>query len=91
MKYFQIAAVSAVVNKEQVMAFIFRNYTLSYKIQSQYFGSHQYALWEAARASAAAPSYFEECKLGDLLHQVNVEKSHTSILSNPICVWQIHK
>ena len=36
-------------------------------------GSTKYKLWEAVRASAAAPSYFEECKLDELLHQVSAE------------------
>ncbi|TGZ50129.1 Calcium-independent phospholipase A2-gamma [Temnothorax longispinosus] len=52
----KFAAISAVVNHEHVMAYVFRNYTFPHGVESQYMGSHKYKLWEAVRASAAAPS-----------------------------------
>ena len=34
-------------------------------------GSSRYKVWEAIQASAAAPGYFQECRIGDMLHQVS--------------------
>lgn len=45
-----------------------------------YCGTHSAKVWEAVRASSAAPTYFEEFKLGDYLHQVG-----KYVFSDPYC------
>ena len=66
-----MSTVSTVVNKGQnVLAYVFRNYSHPPRVQSQYMGGYNYQIWEAVRASAAAPTYFEDFQTGDLMHLV---------------------
>ncbi|XP_026462387.1 calcium-independent phospholipase A2-gamma-like [Ctenocephalides felis] len=65
----KLSAISCIANASDTAAFVFRNYTLPWRIHSVYCGTHSAKVWEAVRASSAAPTYFEEFKLGDYLHQ----------------------
>ncbi|XP_066249410.1 calcium-independent phospholipase A2-gamma-like [Euwallacea similis] len=65
----KICVVSAVVNQSQLSAYAFRNYALPWRFQSEYEGTFNAQVWQAARASAAAPTFFEEFRISDLIHQ----------------------
>ncbi|XP_057222101.1 calcium-independent phospholipase A2-gamma isoform X2 [Malurus melanocephalus] len=66
----KVAAVSTIVNRgTPLKAFVFRNYNHFPGVKSHYMGGCQYKLWQAIRASSAAPGYFQEYVLGSDLHQ----------------------
>ncbi|CAL8359326.1 unnamed protein product [Lota lota] len=66
----KVSAVSAIVNQgTPLKAYVFRNYNLMPGVRSHYLGGCQHQLWQALRASSAAPGYFQEFALGTDLHQ----------------------
>ena len=65
----KMAIVSTATNLPTLTPFVFRNYNLPPNTPSQYPGSCNAHVWEAVRASSAAPGYFEEYKLRDIVHQ----------------------
>lgn len=66
----KVSAVSAIVNRGlPLKAYVFRNYRLMPGVRSHYLGDCKHKMWQAIRASSAAPGYFEEFVLGKDLHQ----------------------
>ncbi|KAJ8002668.1 hypothetical protein DPEC_G00161280 [Dallia pectoralis] len=66
----KVAAVSTIVNRgTPLKAYVFRNYNLQPGVRSHYLGGCEHQLWQAVRASSAAPGYFQEFALGTDLHQ----------------------
>ena len=79
------------MNQERVAPYVFRTYAFNRSVRSRYSGGNRYKMWEAVRASAAAPSYFEEIKLGNNLHQdggVLVNNPTSVALSEAKNIWQ---
>lgn len=64
-------AISAIVNLPTLEPYLFRNYELhpSSKPLSHFDGGSSHRIWEAVRASTAAPGYFEEFTLNKHVHQ----------------------
>lgn len=70
----QVSAVSAVVNwGTGPKAFVFRNYNHKPGSLSRYAGGSNCQMWQAVRASSAAPGYFQEFLLQSDIHQVGDE------------------
>lgn len=69
--FVQVSAVSAVVNwGTSPKAFVFRNYNHKPGALSRYAGASGCQMWQAVRASSAAPGYFQEFPLQSDIHQV---------------------
>ncbi|KAF1757226.1 hypothetical protein GCK72_013681 [Caenorhabditis remanei] len=65
----RLAIVSSIVNLPTIQPYIFRNYDHPAGRDSHYRGGSEHCLWKAIQASAAAPLYFSEVKLDNLLLQ----------------------
>uniref|UniRef100_A0A8C2A3P7 Patatin-like phospholipase domain containing 8 n=2 Tax=Cyprinus carpio TaxID=7962 RepID=A0A8C2A3P7_CYPCA len=66
----KVSAVSTIVNRGlPLKAYVFRNYNFLPGVRSHYLGGCQHKMWQAIRASSAAPGYFQEFVLGNDLHQ----------------------
>ncbi|GBP56386.1 Calcium-independent phospholipase A2-gamma [Eumeta japonica] len=66
----KMALVSCVVNYgSRLSPFLFRTYETPFRVRSVFPGTSQAQIWQAVRASAAAPTYFSEYKLHGLVHQ----------------------
>ncbi|XP_056429902.1 calcium-independent phospholipase A2-gamma [Hyla sarda] len=82
----KVSAVSTIVNRGiPLKAFVFRNYNHFPGVKSPYIGGCQYNLWQAIRASSAAPGYFQEYVLGNDLHQDG------GLLINNPCALAVHE
>ncbi|XP_038578144.1 calcium-independent phospholipase A2-gamma-like isoform X3 [Micropterus salmoides] len=82
----KVSAVSAVVNwGTSPKAFVFRNYNHKPGSLSRYAGSSGCQMWQAVRASSAAPGYFQEFPL-----QSDVHQDGGIILNNP-CALAVHE
>lgn len=82
----KVSAVSAVVNwGTSPKAFVFRNYNHTPGSLSRYAGGSGYQMWEAVRASSAAPGYFQEFTLQSDIHQDG------GILLNNPCALAVHE
>ncbi|XP_010893434.2 calcium-independent phospholipase A2-gamma [Esox lucius] len=66
----KVSAVSTIVNRGlPLKAYVFRNYSMLPGVRSHYLGDCKHKMWQAIRASSAAPGYFQEYTLGKDLHQ----------------------
>uniref|UniRef100_UPI00358FB87F calcium-independent phospholipase A2-gamma n=1 Tax=Myxine glutinosa TaxID=7769 RepID=UPI00358FB87F len=82
----KVAVVSTVVNRgANPKLFVFRNYNHRPGARPHYAGSCQHKIWQATRASSAAPGFFEECQLGADLHQDG------ALLANNPCGVAVHE
>lgn len=62
----KMSAVSTLVNVPKWQNFMFRNYNLPPGVYSDYPGNCKQKVWEAVRASSAAPAFYQEITLGNL-------------------------
>lgn len=59
---------SSLANAHPPQPYLFRNYNLPVDQPSLYPGSCSHKVWEALRATTAAPGYFDEMLIGKSIH-----------------------
>ncbi|OQV23976.1 Calcium-independent phospholipase A2-gamma [Hypsibius exemplaris] len=69
MRSSRFAVVSSKMDEPDCTPYIFRSYGLPCGSASHYEGSSKHKVWEACRASTAAPGFFAEFRLDGIVHQ----------------------
>lgn len=64
----KVFVVSSIMSRSPQELHVFRNYTYPLGHESRYAGTSEAQLWEALRASSAAPTYFSEILVNGELH-----------------------
>eukprot|EP00172_Hildenbrandia_rubra_P001858 Plantae.Rhodophyta-Hildenbrandia_rubra.ctg24719.p1 GENE.Plantae.Rhodophyta-Hildenbrandia_rubra.ctg24719~~Plantae.Rhodophyta-Hildenbrandia_rubra.ctg24719.p1 ORF type:complete len:776 (-),score=172.92 Plantae.Rhodophyta-Hildenbrandia_rubra.ctg24719:153-2480(-) len=64
----KVFVVSSIMSKSPQELHLFRNYTYPLGHESRYEGTGEAQMWEALRASSAAPTFFSEIRINDELH-----------------------
>lgn len=65
----KISVVSSALNLPRITPYVFRNYQFPYNVSSKFPGTADARVWQALRASSAAPGIFEMFKHKEVLHQ----------------------
>lgn len=77
----RLAAVSTRIDEPDCSPFVFRSYGLPCGTVSHYEGSSKFKIWEAMRASTAAPGFFQDFRLDNIIHQVRDHRHSHRFLS----------
>lgn len=64
----KVFVVSSIMSRTPHELHVFRNYTYPLGHESRYAGTAEAQVWEALRASSAAPTFFSEIKINGELH-----------------------
>ena len=74
--------ISTLVSGNRIAPYVFRNYQYPTRTQSYYRGSARYSIWEAVRASSAAPGYFDEfCANGKIFHDGGILTNNPTVIA----------
>lgn len=84
----KVAIVATEVSEDRVSPYVFRSYQLPRKTHTSYNGSSRHHVWAALRASTAAPGYFDNFILDDMVFH-----DGGMLVNNPtqIAIHEAHK